>query len=133
MLIWRHSTSADEFRGIVAAINAAWQAGRWDELRAYFHPDAVLAQPGFGERTVGRDAVIASYRDFAAEATLHSFTAGETHVDAAGGDSAVTTTPWTMDYTHHGRRYQEHGWDLLVFARREERWVVAWRTVVVEG
>ena len=121
----------NELRDLVRRINDAWQSARWDELREYFHPDAVLAQPGFARRTVGREAVIDSYRDFARDATLHSFTAGEVHIDHAG-DSAVTTTPWTMDYEHDGQRVEEHGWDLLVFARREGRWVVVWRTVVVE-
>ena len=113
-------------------INEAWRAGRFDELRDYFHPDVVLAQPGFAQRSVGREALIASYADFAREATVHSFTTGEVHVDHAG-ESAVTTTPWTMDYEFGGQRFQEHGWDLLVFARPEGRWVVVWRTVVVEG
>ena len=107
---------------IVHAINDAWMHGRFDELREYFHPDVVLAQPGFARRTVGRDALIAAYREFAAEAA-GSFRAGDIRVDEAG-DSAVTTMPWTTD--------DERGWDLLVFGKREGRWVVVWRTVVVE-
>jgi ketosteroid isomerase-like protein len=120
-----------EIKAVVDAITAAWLAGRFDELRQYFHPDAVLAQPGFAGRTVGREALIASYADFAREATIHSFAAGELHIDQTG-DSAVTTMPWTMDYELGGQRYEEKGWDLLVFGRREGRWVVLWRTVVVE-
>jgi hypothetical protein len=107
---------------IVDAINDAWTHGRFDELRAYFHPEVVLAQPGLARRVIGVDALIDSYRRFAAEAA-GSFRAGETRVDEAG-DSAVTTTPWTTD--------DERGWDLLVFGKREGRWVVVWRTVVVE-
>ena len=125
------STSVDEIKAIVEGINAAWLAGRFDELRDYFHPDVVLAQPGVARRAVGRDALIDSYRQFAAAATMHSFTPGEVHVDAAG-DSAVTTMPWEMDYEMDGQRYQERGWELLVFGRRDGRWVVLWRTVVVE-
>jgi hypothetical protein len=106
----------------VSRINDAWLNGRFDELRDYLHADVVLAQPGLARRIVGRDAVIAAYRQFAAEAA-QSFRAGEVRVDAAG-DSAVTTMPWTTD--------QERGWDLLVFGKREGRWVVVWRTVVVE-
>jgi hypothetical protein len=40
--------------------------------------------------------------------------------------------PWQMDYTFEGERYQERGWDLLVFGKRDGQWVVVWRTVVVE-
>jgi len=80
---------------------------------------------------VGREALIDSYRDFAREATIHGFTTGEIHIDQAG-DSAVTTMPWTMDYEFGGQRYEETGWDLLVFGRLDGRWVVVWRTVVVE-
>ena len=107
---------------IVHAINDAWTHGRFDELRQYFHPDVVLAQPGLAKRVIGLDALIDGYRQFAAEAA-GSFRAGEIHVDEAG-DSAVTTMPWTTD--------DERGWDLLVFGKREGRWVVVWRTVVVE-
>ena len=121
----------DTPREIVARINSAWPAGRFDELRDYFHPDVVLAQPGFAKRTVGRDALIASYRDFVNSAAIHSFTPGEVQIDDSG-DSAVTTMPWEMDYTIEGQRYEEHGWDLLVFGKRDGRWVVVWRTVVVE-
>ena len=121
----------NELREIVTRINSAWLTRRFDELRDYFHPDVVLAQPGLARRTVGREALIDSYRQFVSEATIHSFTPGETHVDEAA-ESAVTTTPWEMDYTIEGQRYQERGWDLLVFGKREGRWVVVWRTVVVE-
>ena len=121
----------DNVRAIVAQINSAWLAGRFDELRDYFHPDVVLAQPGLAKRSVGREALIASYRDFVDSATIHSFAPGEVQVDGSG-DSAVTTMPWEMDYTMEGQRYQERGWDLLVFGKREGRWVVVWRTVVVE-
>jgi ketosteroid isomerase-like protein len=121
----------DEILSIVTAINSAWPAGRFDELRGYFHPDVVLAQPGFAKRSVGREALIASYRDFVNSATIHSFTPGEVQIDDSG-DSAVTTMPWSMDYTIEGQRYQESGWDLLVFGKREGRWVVVWRTLVVE-
>jgi Domain of unknown function (DUF4440) len=112
----------DNVRMIVAAINDAWLNGRFDELRDYFHPDVVLAQPGMARRVVGREAVIDNYRQFAAEAA-GSFEAGEIRVDDAG-ESAVTTMPWTTD--------DERGWDLLVFGKRDGRWVVVWRTVVVE-
>jgi ketosteroid isomerase-like protein len=126
-----HAEQGTELRLVVAAINDAWLYGRFDELRDYFHPDVVLAQPGFGGRTVGRQALIENYRQFAREATLRSFTAGEVHIDAAG-DSAVTTMPWTMEYEIAGAQYEERGWDLLVFGKRDGRWVVVWRTVVVE-
>jgi hypothetical protein len=116
-----------EIHSVVAAINAAWIAGRFDELRDYFHPDVVLAQPGRAKRMVGRDALIESYRDFMRNATIHSFTPGAVQVDGV-----VSTMPWEMDYTFEGERYQERGWDLLVFGKHDARWVVVWRTVVVE-
>ena len=120
-----------ELEDIVHRINDAWRHGRFEELRDYFHPEVIVAQPGFARRTAGRDSLIASYAEFARHATIHSFTTGEIHVDEAAG-SAVTTMPWTMDYTYDGERIEERGWDLLVFGKREGRWVVVWRTVVVE-
>lgn len=40
--------------------------------------------------------------------------------------------PWTMDYEFGGQRYEEKGWELFVFGRLDGRWVVVWRTMVVE-
>ena len=114
----------DDIRSMVAAINAAWLEGRFDDLLQYFHPDVVLAQPGLAKRVVGRGAMIESYRQMG---KIHSYTPGEIQVDGT-----VSTMPWEMDYTVEGRRYQERGWDLLVFGKRDGRWVVVWRTVVVE-
>lgn len=120
-----------EIEAIVEKINAAWLARRFDELRQYFHPDVVVAQPGLARRTVGREALIAGYADFTRDATIHSFTPGEIHIDQTAG-SAVTTMPWTMDYEIGGQRYEEKGWELLVFGQLDGRWVVVWRTLVVE-
>ena len=123
--------SDDELRSIVQRVNDAWRSERFDEMREYFHPNVVLAQPGFGQRVEGRDALMASYQDFARQAKVISFTCGDVHVDRAG-DSAVTTMHWRMEYEFGGARYDESGWDLLVFGRHGGRWVVVWRTVVVE-
>ena len=102
----------------------AWLEGRFDDLLQYFHPDVVLAQPGLAKRVVGRGAMIESYRQMG---KIHSYTPGEIQVDGT-----VSTMPWEIDYTIEGQRYRESGWDLLVFGKREGRWVVVWRTVVVE-
>jgi ketosteroid isomerase-like protein len=121
----------DDIKAVVERITAAWSSGHFDELRPYFHPDVVQARPGFAGRTVGRDALVAGYAEFARQATIHSLTTGEIHIDQTG-DSAVTTMPWTMDYEINGERYQEHGWELFVFGRHEDQWLVVWRTLVVE-
>lgn len=122
----------DEVRSLVTALNDAWVSGRFDELTRYFHPDVVLAHPGFGARVRGRDALIGSYREFASRATIKHIERGEIQADL-NGDSAVTVMPWRMKYEYEGLAADESGWDLLVLDRIDGQWQVVWRTVVLKG
>lgn len=121
----------DELQSAVRQLNDAWLAGRFDDLKHFFHPEVVLEHPGFKTRTVGRDPLIKSYADFAAQATIDSFETGEPQVDLSG-DVAVTILPWRMKYQFGGNAFDESGWDILVWNRGEERWVVVWRTVILK-
>ena len=119
---------SDDLKAAVARMNQSWLAGRFDELKDFFHPDVVLVHPKFSQRTVGRDSLVASYVDFSKQATIESFEADEAQADVTG-DIAVTVCPWRMKYTFENSSFDESGWDLLVWNRRDGRWVVVWRTV----
>lgn len=119
----------DAIRARIDALNEAWQAGRFDDLGQYFHQDARLVAPGFGSQVSGRDAIVGTYRDFAASATIDSFHL-EVPTIQQWGDTAVATTVFSMTYTFGGGTYTESGHDILVLARHDGEWVVVWRTVI---
>jgi len=117
-----------DLRERVLALNAAWRERRFDDLRAYFDPEVVIAAPGFGAHVKGRDAVVESYREFAENATIDVFDLSEPAIDI-WGDTAVVTAPYSITYSMHGRTYREHGHDLLVFRRTAGEWLILWRTL----
>lgn len=110
-------------------IETAWLGGRIEELRACFREDAVLLGPDLEQRLEGRDPIMDSYAQFLEEARLLSFESEAPIVDVFG-DSAVTVTPWTVQYEREGTVHREAGGDLLVLARESDGWKVAWRTLL---
>ena len=56
-----------------AGINAAWRERRYDDLRQMFAEDMVFTLPGFSGLLQGREAIVASYREFIERVTLTSY------------------------------------------------------------
>jgi hypothetical protein len=110
-------------------VETAWLGGRFDELRSCFREDAVLLGADLEQRLEGRDAIVDSYAQFLREARVLAFDSEAPIVDVIG-DAAVTVTPWAVRYEREGTIYDETGGDLLVLARDEEGWKVAWRTLL---
>ena len=46
------------------------------------------------------------------------------------GDTAVATLRWEMAWEMGGQRSEEAGHDVYVLARVDNRWLVAWRTLL---
>jgi uncharacterized protein (TIGR02246 family) len=118
-----------DIRSRIDALNDAWQAGRFDDLGGYFHEDARLVAPGFASQVSGRDAIVGTYRDFAASARIDEFRLDPANIER-WGDTAVATSVFNMTYTFSGATYTESGHDILVLARHDGEWIVVWRTVV---
>lgn len=125
-------SETERVTAVVRAITDAWRGGRYEDLERYFHPEMVLAMPGFVERIDGRAPIIDSYRDFGAKATMHGFEAGEPQVDRVG-PTAISAMDFEIDYEYEGTRSREAGTDLLVLQRDEEGWRVVWRTVLMRS
>lgn len=115
----------------VRQLNDAWLNSRFDDLQKFFHPDVVLVHPRFTQRTTGRDALMASYIDFVTQAKIDLFEAGEPQADVTD-NVAVSVYPWRMKYQFEKQPYDESGWDILVWNRAREGWVVVWRTVILK-
>jgi ketosteroid isomerase-like protein len=120
-----------QIRDIVAAINSAWTSGRYEEIGQYVSDQVVMAPPGLNGRVMGREAYVASFRQFAEVARTRIFDPGVPRVDVMGG-TAVATCPFSIRYEMEGQTYQEKGFDILVFAFAGGAWKVVWRTLLSE-
>ncbi|UCC72218.1 MAG: nuclear transport factor 2 family protein [Gemmatimonadota bacterium] len=127
-----HSSEETARKGIgdvLRRINQAWVKGNIDRLHELFHEDIVIAHPGFGRREAGRDACVASYRDFTAQAAVHEYQEEDPTIDV-WGDTAVASYMFRIDYEIGGERYKESGFDLFVFLREGGNWRAVWRTLL---
>jgi hypothetical protein len=110
-------------------INRSWLDGRVDDLAALVHPEIVLVFPGFAGRAQGRDELLAGFRDFCHNATVHEFREHEHQTDIAGG-TAVVSFQFEMVYERAGKRSRATGRDLWVFEERDGEWIAVWRTMI---
>lgn len=122
--------AAEEVLAVVRRLNAAWPAGRLEELAGLFDPAVVLVHldPGAG-RLTGRDAVVDSYRQFLDQAELHRFEMDAVDADVFG-TTAVASCTYTVDYGLEGGRWVESGRELLVLRSGDPGWRIVWRAVV---
>lgn len=107
-------------------LNRTWQAGRYDDLRAFYHPDVVLLPPDAGEAIRGRESVVASYVDFGAAAELESFEATNLTVFDFETTSSVHMR-FVMRYRHDGRRFEDQGLELYTLQTGGPRPQIVWR------
>ena len=123
--------AAAEVRALLERIDGAWRYGRWDELGACFDDRMVIVAPGFHARVEGREACVASYREFLDHSTLIRYRSEAPTVDV-WGESAVATFGWEMVWESGGAPHQRTGHDVFVCRRSAEpgSWRAVWRTMV---
>ena len=119
-------TRADDVRTILRAINQAWQEGRAADAGRYLHDDVVMVMPDFAGRIRGRAAMVASWQDFLAQATLEAFAESEYQVDIVGA-AALASYAFQIRYVMDGRRYQGRGRDVWGFSLQDGQWTAVWR------
>jgi hypothetical protein len=129
------TTEQTEIRDVLSRINGAWSKLRGEAMTAAlnecFAEDVVMRGPGFVFLGKGRASAVESYHDFVNQAEVKSFLLDDPQIDVAG-DSATAQYKWTMTYVLNGQEYTEHGHDLFVFARRENKWLAVWRALLPE-
>lgn len=122
-------------RGVIAALSAAWQARRYDDLSDHFDDASVIVGPGFQGRVEERSACIESYREFMERVKLTHYEEAAPTVDI-WGDTAVATYRWRMEWISGGTSNNEAGHDILVLRRHRSdsgaMWKVVWRTITSE-
>jgi ketosteroid isomerase-like protein len=118
---------------VLAEINRIWQETAPDEIAGliapHFTQDAVVVAPSLARVARGREAVAASYADFARRAKILEVRIDAPQVDYCG-DIAVATMPWRMRYEFDGSVSGERGYDTYVFRREAGRWRIFWRSMV---
>ena len=119
----------DEVWETVRSVNRAWLGYDMEALRSLCHPDVVIVAPGFGRRSVGRQASLSSYEGFISMATVSHFAETEPTVDLCD-DTAVVTYRLEIAADVDGRPYAEQGRELHVLKRTDGRWLSIWRMVV---
>jgi uncharacterized protein (TIGR02246 family) len=124
------AVSADEVRAALARLGAAWRERRWDALAGCLDERVVFAVLGAG-RVEGRDAAVASYREFMERATITEYREEPPAVDV-WGDTAVATYRWTMAWLSGGVPNRGTGHDVLVLRRADGAWRAVWRTLVAD-
>ena len=125
------SHTSDAVREVIARINAAWRDRRYDDLCQMFAEDMVFTLPGFSGRLEGREAIVASYREFMERVTLTAYLEDRLVVDA-WGDAAVASYRWDMAWLADGVPNHETGHDVFVFRHTNGVWLAIWRTMTFD-
>ena len=110
-------------------INQVWLDGKVEDLAPLLHSEIVMVLPDFSGRIQGREELLAGFRDFCQNATVHEFREHDQQVDIAG-DTAVCAFRYDMVYERSGQRYRATGRDLWVFQKQGKAWIAVWRTML---
>ena len=122
------STESELLWKRVQAANAAWQTGAPQAVAEMFAEDVVMITPDL-RRIDGRAAMVQSFVDYVAQVTTQHFRELEHSVDLHG-DVAVVTYTFDVRYRVDEATFEDHGQEVLVFARRAGRFEAIWRTQV---
>lgn len=114
-------------------LNACWQTERWDELAAIYHPDAILLPPDLSDPIRGRAAIIESYRNFAEQASLQSFSTPQ--IDCYEfACTKVVHARFRIAYRLGQQDAEDEGLEIYVLEQQSEAEapVIVWRQQIVE-
>jgi len=115
-------------RAVIQKIDAAWRTKAFDGLDQCFHRDAVIVGPGYAQFAQGRAQCAESYREFATNASVLSYTESA-HALRNWESVAVYTFAWEMEYQRQDGPKRESGSDQLVFELVQGSWQVVWRYI----
>jgi ketosteroid isomerase-like protein len=96
-----------------------------------FAEDMVFTLPGFSGRLDGREAIVASYREFMERVTLTSYREEPLAVHV-WGDTAVASYRWDMAWLAGGVPNHETGHDVFAFRHTNGAWLAIWRTMTFD-
>ena len=117
-----------EVRTVLGRIEAAWKAKRFEGLDECFDEQAVIVGPNYAVFASGRTACAESYREFATNAAVLSYSEND-HVLRVWERTAVYTFSWRMTYKRDNGPKAEFGTDQLVLALNQSTWRVLFRYI----
>ena len=118
-------------RAVIAKIDAAWRLKQFEGLEDCFHEGAVIVGPDYAEFAQGREKCAESYREFATNAAVLSYSESS-HTFRAWEATAVYTFAWEMQYQREAGPKREAGTDQLVFELVGSSWQLVCRYVYFE-
>jgi uncharacterized protein (TIGR02246 family) len=124
-------SSKHAVRAVIAKIDAAWRLKEFDGLDECFDENAVIVGPGYAEFARGREKCANSYREFATNAAVLSYSESS-HTLRTWESTAVYTFAWEMEYRRKEGPKREAGTDQLVFEVTDGRWRLVWRYIYFE-
>ncbi|MBN2020175.1 MAG: pyridoxamine 5'-phosphate oxidase family protein [Sedimentisphaerales bacterium] len=120
----------EQIREIVKTINQTCMEGKgFEKLKGYFHNDIVMVSPGMVSRPKGRDICVKSYEDACSQMTFEKLDSSDEHIDIYG-QTAVACHKYECIWEFKGKKFDETGYEILVFVRNEKDWQIVWRTLI---
>lgn len=110
-------------------LNRAWREHRYEDLREYFHDEAVMLPPGTTEAIVGVEPMIQSYRQFGSVGTIHAFDTTNLTIHRIGAVS-ICHMCFEVDYEIESGRFRERGLEIYVIDTADDDPRVVWRTQI---
>jgi hypothetical protein len=117
-----------EVHKVISRISAAWREKFFSGLDECFHEDAVILGPGYVEFARGRSKCAESYREFATNASVLSYSESNPHLQI-WDCTAVYTFCWEMIYQRESNSHYETGTDQMVFQLSSSGWQLVWRYI----
>ncbi|RPI18609.1 MAG: nuclear transport factor 2 family protein [Ignavibacteriae bacterium] len=114
---------------IVQQINDAWVNNKTEEIAVYFHPDITITGADLHEIMSGRDACVASYKDFVSNSVVNDYKESDPVINVFGS-TAIVSYQFDIIYKMNEKTYSETGRDLFVFNKENDKWLAVWRTLV---
>jgi uncharacterized protein (TIGR02246 family) len=124
------TSGTEEVWQVVQQMNDSWAKGNPEDLASFFREDIVMVNPDFTNRTEGRDACVASYKDFCKQAAILDLNISNPGIDVFG-NTAIATYSFEIQYEMGGERFNDTGRDIFVFVRENDRWQAVWRTMMI--
>jgi hypothetical protein len=117
-----------EVRAVLGRIEAAGKEKRFERLEECFDEKAVIVGPDYAVFASGRTACAESYREFATNAAVLSYSESDQFL-RLWGSTAVYTFAWRMTYQRDHGPKAECGTDQLVLALDQSSWRVLFRYI----
>jgi ketosteroid isomerase-like protein len=126
--------NTEQVAAFLRELQSCWTGGALDRLNEFYHPDVVLLPPDLGPPIQGREAVVASYREFVDTCQLEEFdiTAMETFsFPLAAGAVNMAHLYFSIAYRLGDERHLEKGLETYTIGEERGELQILWRSQIV--